>query len=201
MDDRRRRSCRITRAIALGVATLLLGACGDDGEEASQPAPTSTIATPTTVAPGARTDLVSAQGQAVGQVTFAEEGGKLVVEASVRGLPAGFHGFHIHAVGKCEADFTSAGGHLAVGDQAHPAHAGDQPVLMVLADGSGSLRFVTDRYKLSDLLTPEGRAVIVHALADNYGNVPSRYVPEVDAATKNTGDAGGRIACGPVRRS
>jgi superoxide dismutase, Cu-Zn family len=198
---RQRRSCRITRAIALGAATLLFGACGEDSDEASQPAPTSTIATPTTVAPGARADLVNAQGQGVGQVTFAEEVGKLVVEASVRGLPAGFHGFHIHAVGKCEADFTSAGGHLAVGDQAHPAHAGDQPVLMVLADGSGSLRFATDRYKLSDLLTPEGRAVIVHALADNYANVPSRYVAEVDAATKNTGDAGGRIACGAVKRS
>ncbi len=46
--------------------------------------------------------------------------------------------------------------------------------------------------------------MILHAGPDNFGNIPSRYVsgqPPVagaDAATKGTGDAGGRIACGIV---
>jgi len=144
--------------------------------------------------------VMNAQGQPAGQVTFTEGSGKVTVEASLRGLPPGFHGFHVHAVGKCEAPFTSAAGHLTVGTQDHPAHAGDQPTLLVAADGTADTRFATDRYRLSDLLTPEGRAIIVHASADNYGNVPTRYAPGIDQMTKDTGDAGARLACGVIKR-
>ena len=181
------------------MAGLALVACGDDDEEeAGQPATSAAVAT-TAVQPGARADVVNAQGQSVGQVTFTEQGGRVVVEATLRNLPPGFHGFHIHAVGRCEPPFTTAGGHLAVGDQAHPSHAGDQPVLMVLDDGTAEMRFTTDRFRVADLLTPEGRAVIVHAAADNYGNVPTRYAPAADENTQRTGDAGDRLACGQIR--
>jgi Cu-Zn family superoxide dismutase len=187
------------RLAALCVAGFALVACGDDGgEEVSQPSTSAVVAT--TVQPGARADVVNAQGQSVGQVTFTERAGRMVVEASLRNLPPGFHGFHIHAVGRCEPPFTTAGGHLAVGEQGHPSHAGDQPVLMVLGDGTADLRFTTDRFNLADLLTAEGRAVIVHAAADNYGNVPTRYTPAVDENTQRTGDAGDRLACGQVKR-
>ncbi len=173
---------------------MALVACGDDDEAASTG---STVATQAT---GARADVVNAQGQSAGQVTFTEARGKVVVEASLRGLPPGFHGFHVHAVGKCEPPFTTAGGHLTVGQQDHPAHAGDQPTVLVGADGTAESRFATDRYRLSDLLTPEGRAVIVHAAADNHGNVPSRYAPGIDQMTKDTGDAGARLGCGVIKR-
>jgi superoxide dismutase, Cu-Zn family len=40
---------------------------------------------------------------------------------------------------------------------------------------------------------------MVHASRDNYANIPERYAPGgPDEMTLNTGDAGGRIACGPV---
>ncbi len=188
-----RRSAALT-----GVAALALVACGDDGDEAAKT--TTTVATAAASAPGARADVVNAQGQSAGEVTFTEGDGKVVVEGSLRGLPPGFHGFHVHAVGKCEPPFTSAAGHLVVGQQAHPAHAGDQPVVLALADGTAETRFSTDRYKLSDLLTPEGRAIVVHAGADNYGNVPTRYVPAIDQMTKDTGDAGARLGCGVIKR-
>lgn len=184
-----RRSAALT-----GVAALALVACGDDDEAAS------TASTVATQAPGATADVVNAQGQPAGQVSFTEARGKVVVEASLRGLPPGFHGFHVHAVGKCEAPFTSAGGHLTVGQQDHPAHAGDQPTVLVGADGTAESRFATDRYRLSDLLTPEGRAIIVHAAADNHGNVPTRYAPGIDQMTKDTGDAGARLGCGVIKR-
>ncbi len=177
-----------------GVAALSLAACGDDDEAAST---TTTVATP---APGARADVVNAQGQSTGQVSFTEGAGRVVVEASLRGLPPGFHGFHVHAVGKCEPPFTSAAGHLTVGAQDHPAHAGDQPALLLAADGTAETRFATDRYRMSDLLTPEGRAIIVHAGADNHGNVPTRYAPGIDQMTKDTGDSGARLGCGVIKR-
>jgi Cu-Zn family superoxide dismutase len=42
--------------------------------------------------------------------------------------------------------------------------------------------------------------VIIHALPDNFGNIPQRYAPEgPDQITRDTGDSGPRIACGTVR--
>lgn len=87
---------------------------------------------------------------------------------------------------------------MVVGERSHPAHAGDQPVVLVMADRSAEIRFTTDRYKLSDLQAPGGRAVIVHALPDNYANVPARYARQPDATTLSTGDAGDRVVCGVV---
>jgi len=183
---------------ALALAGTLLAACGGGDDDPSEPAAQTTV---TTSAPQVAADMIAADGTPAGRVTFVEAGGRLVVEGRFTNLPPGFHGFHIHAVGKCERGtpaFTSAGGHLSVGDQAHPAHAGDQPVILALLDRTAEIRFTTDRYKLSDLLVPEGRAVIVHAEPDNYGNVPTRYARQTDATTKATGDAGDRIACGVV---
>lgn len=192
------RSNRWTSLVAIALSGSLLAACGGDDGDGSDNAAQTTV---TTAPPPVAADVVAADGSPVGRVTFVEADGRVAVEAKFTNLPPGFHGFHVHAVGKCERGtpaFTSAGGHMVVGEQAHPVHAGDQPVVMVLADRTAEIRFTTDRYKLSDLLTPEGRAVIVHANADNYANVPTRYVREPDAATKSTGDAGDRIACGVV---
>ena len=184
----------------MAALALTLAACGggdDDGDSATQ----TTVTTAPAPAPAVAADMVAADGSPAGRVTFTEEGGRLTVDARLTNLPPGFHGFHIHATGKCERGtpaFTSAGGHMVVGEQAHPAHAGDQPVVLVMSDRSAELRFTTDRYTLSDLQAAEGRAVIVHALPDNYANVPTRYVRRPDATTLSTGDAGDRIACGVV---
>ena len=176
---------------------LTLAACGGDDDDGSAAQTTVTTAP----APAVAADMIAADGSPAGRVTFTEEGGRLAVEARLTNLPPGFHGFHIHATGKCERGtpaFTSAGGHMVSGEQSHPTHSGDQPVVLVMSDRSAELRFTTDRYKLSDLQTAEGRAVIVHALPDNYANVPTRYTRQPDATTLSTGDAGDRIACGVV---
>ena len=50
----------------------------------------------------------------------------------------------------------------------------------------------------------QGRDVlnqIVHGGADNFANIPTRYVPEPDAMTFATGDSGARIACGIIQGS
>jgi Cu-Zn family superoxide dismutase len=156
---------------------------------------------PRAVASGveATATLRDATGAAVGRVILKEEGGAASVKAVVGGLPTGFHGFHVHAVGTCiPPAFTSAGGHLNPAGASHPAHAGDSPVLLVNGDGTGALRFVTDRYAIEDLFDGDGSAFIVHALPDNYANIPTRYAPTPDATTLATGDAGGRLACGVV---
>lgn len=79
----------------------------------------------------------------------------------------------------------------------HPDHAGALPNLLITEEGTGSLTVVSDRLDEDLLLDDDGSAVIVHAQADNAGNVPDRYAPEgPDYETLTTGDAGGRAACG-----
>lgn len=156
--------------------------------------------------------LRDVNGARVGTVTFfrAPRGGT-VVSASVDfdSAQAGFHGFHIHANDNpangegCVPPFTAVDGHYNPDGSDHGDHAGDMPVLLVNADGTGAASFVTDRFTVSELT---GRAVIVHSLPDNYANIPigdapDQYTPnspDAVAATLATGNAGSRIACGLI---
>lgn len=146
----------------------------------------------------ARSVLRNADGVPVGQVKLTQEDdGTVLIRANVHGLPQGFHGFHVHGIGECTPPFTSAGGHLNLGGHSHPGHSADLPVLLVNEDGTGEMRVKTDRFELAQLFDADGSAFIIHALPDNYANIPQRYgVP--DEATLSTGDAGGRIACGVI---
>jgi superoxide dismutase, Cu-Zn family len=151
----------------------------------------------------ARAALVDADGDRIGNVRLEQRAGRGPVRVSVnaRELSPGFHGFHVHATGKCEGpDFVSAGSHLNPAGATHPAHAGDMPVLLVAENGRAAARFATDRFSIRDLRDDDGSAIIVHALPDNYANIPTdRYDPDPDATTLGTGDAGGRVACGVVK--
>ncbi|MGH9163998.1 MAG: superoxide dismutase family protein, partial [Acidimicrobiales bacterium] len=86
-------------------------------------------------------------------------------------------------------------------------HDGDMPLLYANADGVARATFRTDNFTMAQLLDADGSAVIVHALADNYANIPARYLqvaggaPGPDAATLATGDSGGRQRCGLAQRS
>jgi superoxide dismutase, Cu-Zn family len=156
--------------------------------------------------------LVDPAGKEVGTATFSDAEGGLEVSVEVHGLPPGFHGLHLHAIGLCEpgsvnpadpsmrGDFLSAGGHIGAGETDHGAHAGDLPTLYVTRSGTGSLTTVTDAVTRTDLIGGDGSALLIHAGRDDYANIPERYAPGgPDATTRNTGDAGGRIACGTVK--
>lgn len=145
--------------------------------------------------------LKDATGQDVGVVEFRKSPRSAVkVLVTGRNLPPGFHGMHVHAIGACEAPaFTSAGGHLKNAGTSHSDHTGDLTSVYVKRDGTASVRFETDRFGLDTLRDMDGSAVVVHALPDNFGNIPTRYAPAgPDQATNDTGDSGARIACGPI---
>jgi superoxide dismutase, Cu-Zn family len=167
----------------------------------------------------AHATLRDATGHQVGKVMFQLRDGKVIVHAFVTRQTPGFHGFHIHANdnpanGKgCIADptqdpstwFVSADGHLKASGQNHPNHTGDMPVLLVGQDGRAETTFSDDRLRPSRLA---GRAVIVHALPDNYDNIPLGTAPDQYTAnspaarekTLATGNAGNRRACGVIKR-
>ncbi|MDJ0393245.1 superoxide dismutase family protein [Rhodococcus sp. G-MC3] len=156
-------------------------------------------------------DFKDAAGRPAGTVSFVEDGDHLLVTVEAEGLTPGFHGLHVHTVGKCETksvaptggepgDFLSAGGHLQVDGRTEHPSSGDLTSLQVGEDGTAKLVTTTDAVTLDDLRADGGRAVVIHSGADNFANIPPRYtladgaaVP--DMATLMTGDAGSRVAC------
>jgi Cu-Zn family superoxide dismutase len=203
-----------TSALPACLVVLVVGGCA--GDKAPATAPTADVTTGSESAGGGEGELtarlVDPAGKEVGTATFSDVEGGMRVSVKVEGLPPGFHGFHVHAIGACEpnsanpadpsmiGDFLSAGGHIGAGAADHGAHAGDLPSLYVDRAGAGSLTTVTDTLTRADLIDGDGSAVMVHAGRDNFANIPERYAPAgPDVMTRNTGDSGGRIACGPVK--
>ncbi len=140
------------------------------------------------------------KGQKVGELVLAQKANGVKVSFVGEKLPPGFHGFHIHAVGKCEPPFASAGGHWNPTGKDHPHHAGDLPNLLVNDDGSAFVALKTSRFRVADLLDADGSALIIHADPDNDAHIPPRYRPDPDAATLASGDAGARLACGVIAK-
>jgi Cu-Zn family superoxide dismutase len=152
----------------------------------------------------------NAAGTVLGTIEFRQSRGRITVGGRLNGLTAGFHGFHVHAVGICNptatdptgavVPFFTAGAHLNPGGATHGHHAGDLSLLYVAADGTTVTVTDNDQLTAANLFDADGSAVIVHAAPDNYANIPPRYsaagVPGPDAATLGTGDSGGRTACG-----
>jgi Cu-Zn family superoxide dismutase len=162
--------------------------------------------------------LKTADGTTVATANIEFSGGfaTVTVETTAPGkLAPGFHGLHIHAVGKCEAnsvaptggapgDFNSAGAHFQkAGHTGHPA-SGDLTSLQVREDGTAKLVTTTDAFTADDLLGGAKTAIIIHEKADNFANIPpERYqqvngAPPPDETTLATGDAGKRVACGVI---
>lgn len=151
---------------------------------------------------GGQADLVDVSGNTIGQMILVDAGsGKTVVQVQLAGLGAGWHGFHLHETGTCDAagaePFASAGGHWTLAGEAHPHHTGDLPPLLAGADGTARLAFETDRFTIADLFDADGTAVIIHSGADNFANIPERYGAP-DDETLRGGDSGTRLACGVI---
>ncbi len=140
--------------------------------------------------------LTFANGLPAGTVQVAADGENVSAIVAVTGLTPGERGFHLHAVGKCEApDFTSAGPHLNPAGRSHGtmstggAHLGDMPNLKVGASGTATATIDLAGPRetaLAAIFDADGTAVVIHADADDYRTDPA-------------GNAGKRIACGVLR--
>jgi Cu-Zn family superoxide dismutase len=127
-----------------------------------------------------------------GTVTFTKADGGVRVQAQLKGLKPGDHGFHIHEFGDCSApDGTSAGGHFNPAGEPHAGphdaqrHTGDMGNVTAGADGGASVDYVDPRASFDGANDILGRGVIVHEKGD-------------DLKTQPTGNAGARVACGVI---
>jgi Cu-Zn family superoxide dismutase len=202
------------RTIVLACAALALGACSQEQSQQSMQdepaAPSSNTAAakgsgmagnaapmaPTEAMPRATAVLKGTQGNESvrGQVVFQASADVVLVQAEIKGLEPGEHGFHVHENGDCSApDASSAGGHFNPADHEHAGpdaerkHMGDMGNITAGEDGTARV----DAEFGFLVLDPEadnsimGKAVVVHAGADDMSSQPS-------------GDAGARVACGVI---
>jgi superoxide dismutase, Cu-Zn family len=147
-------------------------------------------------AQSAKATFKNDEGKDIGSVELMQVSDGVLLKIALKGLPAGDHAFHVHAAGKCEPPFTSAGGHFNPGNKMHGMmsaeghHAGDMPDLVVPASGELNVQLVNtaitlENEKPNSVFKPDGTALIIHANPDDYKTDP-------------TGNAGGRIACAVI---
>ena len=147
--------------------------------------------------------LTSADGAALGTVTFRQTAGGVLIMADVEGLAPGGHAFVIHEVGACTPSFNAAGDHFNPTGAEHGfihaawarddsgGHGGDLLNLYAAADGSARADFLTAGVTLDvgpshSLFDADGSAIIVHERPDPYGD--------------GEPDTGDRVACGIIVR-
>jgi Cu-Zn family superoxide dismutase len=120
------------------------------------------------------------------------EDGRVRVVVNLTGLTPGPHGLHLHETGDCSAeDASSAGSHWNPTGEAHGGpdapehHAGDFGNVIAGDDGQANVVLETDAFSVGGENDVVGRAIIVHAQAD-------------DLTTQPTGNSGGRVGCGVI---
>jgi len=141
--------------------------------------------------------LKNGEGKEVGSTNLTQTPHGVLINVSVKGMPPGEHAFHVHAIGKCEPPFTSAGGHFNPDNKKHGMlaaegyHAGDMPNLHIPQNGDLTVEVVNanitlEKGKPNSVFDADGSAIVIHAGSDDYKSDPA-------------GDAGGRIACGVIQ--
>lgn len=139
---------------------------------------------------GAVAVLFPTQGNKVkGEIILTQKGDVVHITGKVTNLSPGEHGFHIHEFGDLRSvDGTSAGGHYDPDGHKHGGpddqerHAGDFGNITANAEG---VAMVDKQSKNLKLHFAVGRAIVVHAGADDFKSQPS-------------GAAGDRVAVGVI---
>jgi Cu-Zn family superoxide dismutase len=226
----RRKVAAAAALVPLAASAALLSSCKPNQPPATSPGTTPAIWTGSPSPSGTQqkggpagpesltTHLIAPDGAKVATAKFEFANGYVTITVETTGqgaLTPGFHGVHIHSVGKCEAnsvaptggapgDFLSAGGHFQAPGHSGEPMSGDLTSLQVRKDGGALLVTTTDAFTKEDLLAGHGTAIMIHAGADNFANIPAdRYTqangaPGPDQTTMSTGDAGKRVACGVI---
>ncbi len=180
----------------LAAAAIAAAACARPTVQ-MPPSPSPTTPAPrAAVSPGRTATAImhDLTGGAVGTATFTDTYSGVLVDAVVSNIGLGAHGVHIHAVGKCEPPFTTAGGHFNPEGKRHGfmnpngPHLGDLPNITTPAAGQLHFEFLLPGVSLTGtnaLLDGDGASIVIHSGRDDLESDPA-------------GNSGSRIACGVI---
>lgn len=138
--------------------------------------------------------FVGKNGQPAGSAELTQTSAGVLIEIEVNGLPGGqWVAFHVHETGSCDpaTGHDSAGGHFNPESSEHGylaggPHAGDMPNQYVDTDGTLRAQIFNSFIQLEEgANSVSGRALMIHAAADDYQSQPS-------------GNAGERLACAVI---
>ena len=134
----------------------------------------------------------------IGTVWFKDTANGMLVEVKFKGLPQGYHGFHIHENPDCSS-LTDDKGNVEyagkAGDYYNPyktgkhlgsnggSHLGNLPYLTVDDKGRVDRKFYIKKVKVEDF---KNRSIMIHLGSDNYNDTPFPL------------GGGKRIACGII---
>jgi Cu-Zn family superoxide dismutase len=143
----------------------------------------------------ASANFVDGKGNSTGKATLTGTAEGVLIDLQIIGLPSNqWVAFHVHETGSCDpaTGHESAGSHLNISSRQHGfladggPHIGDMPNQYVGADGVLRAQVFNSFVRLNGTeATLKGRALMIHAKADDYRSQPS-------------GDAGARLACGVI---
>jgi Cu-Zn family superoxide dismutase len=174
-------------ALVLSLPVVAVNACSSPQHASTQPGTTPPVvsgsasaATTTTSTPAAGESLTAQlnapDGRQVATATFDFANGyaTVTVKTVAAGILApGFHGLHVHEIGKCEpnsvaptggppGNFLSAGGHYQAPGHTGKPESGDLTSLEVRSDGSAYLVTTTDAFTRDGLLAGNKTALMLH---------------------------------------
>lgn len=143
----------------------------------------------------AQAQFIDIKGQPAGSAMLTTTPGGVLIAAEITGLPPeSWVAFHIHETGTCDpaTGHESAGGHFNPAGTEHGylsgtgPHAGDMPNLWVDAQGVVRAQVFNPFVVLTEGENlARGRALMIHAGADDYRSQPA-------------GGAGDRLACAVI---
>jgi superoxide dismutase, Cu-Zn family len=178
-------------ATLLSLPVVAVSACSTNQNPSSQPGTTPAVqggspasSASISSAPGAGSlaaQLKTPDGKPVATATFDFTGGYVTVTVNTVAagiLTPGFHGMHVHEIGKCEpnsvaptggppGNFLSAGGHYQAPGHTGKPESGDLTSLEVRQDGSAYLVTTTDAFTRDDLLAGNKTALMLHGAEDS----------------------------------
>src|ERR1700744_1169015 len=174
-------------ALSLPVAVMTAGSSPQHASTQSGTTPPVKSDSPSPAAPGTSgsptpggeslsAQLKAPDGREVATAAFDFANGYVTVTVKTVAtgiLSPGFHGMHVHAIGKCEpnsvapnggppGNFLSAGEHFQAPGHTGKPESGDLTSLEVRKDGSAYLVTTTDAFTKDQLLAGDKTALMLH---------------------------------------
>lgn len=191
------KTMKLNNLLLIVLLAIAVSACKNNKESEENTATEQEMTTTSTTDKKVSVVMNSKSGSNVeGTISFKSLGvDGVMMTVALTGLEPGTHAIHLHQNGDCSADDASSAGphwnptesmHGKWGDENH--HLGDIANLEADENGTANLTFTTERWSLNegDENSILGKAVVVHAKADDFTSQPS-------------GAAGSRIACGVIQ--